>query len=229
MPRLRGPLAALPEGETAWAMLNTLLYGRNDRGGYDTPMRPEILPVDWHDVFGRTAPRALEIGFNRGAFLTELARLRPERDHIGIEVSRRFVWRLAQIYGAAPDSPRNVRIVWADARAAAPVLFAPGSLEAIYINFPDPWWKNRHHKRRLVQGTFAQELADMLAPGGRVWIKSDVPEIAGEIDEALAAVPTLGDKQPFAAEALPFTWRERRCVAKAMPITRFSYGRCPPT
>ena len=238
MPRLRGPLAAVPEGASAWPSLNALLFGAHDRGGYDTPVLAEATPVDWPAVFGRTAPMALEIGFNRGYFLTELARRNPQRDHVGIEVARRFVWRYVQLMATRPggppaaegrtgptEAPPNVRVAWADARAAAPAMFAPASLEAIYILFPDPWWKKRHHKRRLVQGDFGPQLAALLAPGGRIWIKSDVPDIAGEIDEALAAQSDLGDRREFEVGDLPLTWRERKCIATGLPITRFSYGK----
>ncbi|MEZ4470023.1 MAG: hypothetical protein R3F60_04290 [bacterium] len=157
MPRVRGPMAARPEGDGP--LLNGLLFGDHDRGGYDVAVRPEVLPWSWPAVFGRTAPLTLEIGFNRGKFLSELARAWPDHDHVGIEVSRRFAWRLHHILLAR--GPANVRIVWADARAATPALFTPGSLQAVFINFPDPWWKKRHHKRRLVQGPFAAQLAEL--------------------------------------------------------------------
>ena len=221
MPRVRGPMAARPEGDGP--LLNARLFGDHDRGGYDVAVSPDALPWSWPATFGREAPLTLEIGFNRGKFLSELAQAWPDHDHVGIEVSRRFAWRLHHLLSA--HGPENVRIVWADARAATPALFQPGSLQAVFINFPDPWWKKRHHKRRLVQGPFAAQLAELLAPGGRVWVKSDVADIAAEIDESLAAVPAFGDRTTFGVDDLPLTFREVRCVRTGLPIHRFHYTR----
>ena len=100
-------------------------------------------------------------------------------------------------------------------------IIAPGTLENIYINFPDPWWKRRHVKRRLVDSRFATELALLLRPGGRVWVKSDVPAIAAEIEQALASVVSISTPRPFEADALPHTHREKSCLRAGLPITRY--------
>lgn len=224
MPRLRGPVLRQPTGDDAWPMLNEVLFGGNDVGGPNVAPRPAALPVAWPQVFGRTAPLTLEIGFNRGRFLQALAEAWPDLDHVGVEIRRRYVWRFANLVGPA-GAPRNVRVVWADAKLVAPVIFGPGALSHIFINFPDPWWKRRHAKRRLVDTDLAGDLNALLAPGGRVWVKSDVPAIAGEIEQALAAVPGLSGPEPFGAEDLPASYRETRCVAQGLPITRFHFTR----
>lgn len=224
MSRLRGAAPAEPTGEAAWPILNDRLFGAQGRGGHSLAPDPAAVPVDWDAVFGRHAPRTLEIGFNRGRFLCELAERWPDHDHVGIEIRRRYCWRLAQQMAAA-DGPRNVRIVWADAKLVTPAAFAPGSLQAIFVNFPDPWWKRRHTKRRLVDLDFATVLTDRLALGGQVWVKSDVPAIAEEIREALVAVDRLGEPTPFGADDLPLTYRERTCVADGLPITRYRVTR----
>ena len=95
MPRLRGPLTERPSGDHAWPILNEHLFGDQGVGGHDRIVRPEVLPLDWTAIFGREAPISLEIGFNRGRFLTELALSRPDENFVGIEVRRRFCWRLA--------------------------------------------------------------------------------------------------------------------------------------
>lgn len=229
MPRMRGQQIAMPEPELAWIMLNARLFGDDALGGYDEVLRPEALPFDWPEVFGRDAPRTLEIGFNRGRFLRAMADRWPDHDHVGIEVRRRYVYRFAHLYGekSAEGEPLvgNVRVIWADAKRITGPLFAAQKLDAIFINFPDPWWKKKHHKRRLVQTDFASEMAALLAPGGRIWVKSDVPAIAQEIDEVLAQTEGLCDRQPFGEDDLPFTHREVRCVKQGLPIARFSYGR----
>jgi len=225
MPRIRGHLAVLPEGPEAWALLNKTLFGSNETGGHSVAVQSEVLPWDWSSVFGRTAPLHLEIGFNRGRFLRAMAAKHPERDFVGIEIRRRFCWRLAHILNAEDTERRNIRIIWADAKNISPVLFEAGSLEGIYVTFPDPWWKKRHVKRRLVDTAFAASMASLLGPGGRVWVKSDVPAIAEEIAQSLIADARFGEPIPFAADELPFTHREVNCVAAGLPIERFSVTR----
>jgi len=222
MARIRGPLLRPLEGEARWPILNELLFGSMERGGHDTVPQALALPVRWAEVFGRDAPRTLEIGFNRGRFLRDLARQAPERDHVGIEIRRRYTWRVAYEMGQAGE-PRNCRVVWGDAKLVAPAIFARGQVADIYINFPDPWWKAKHAKRRLVDTDFGAALVELLSPGGGLWVKSDVPAIAGEIREALLALPGLRGPIEFGQEDLPLSYRERRCLAQGLPITRFRF------
>ena len=225
MPRVKGPLLYPLEGEGAWPILNSHLFGTNHRGGHDIVPRSEALPMPWAALLGREAPRTLEIGTNRGRFLRDLALAQPDRDHIGIEIRRRYAWRMAHEMGQS-GSPRNCRIVWGDGKLLAGALFADGTVADIYINFPDPWWKAKHAKRRLVDDGYAQSLARLLVGGGSIWIKSDVPAIAQEIAEALASVPGLRGPIPFAQDDLPLSYRERNCLALGLPIERFRFE-CP--
>ncbi len=226
MPRLRGPtISRLPDAEAQWASLNERLFGAFDAGGPSVLPAPEALPIDWLEVFGRVAPLGLEIGFNRGRFLRDLARGRPDEDFVGVEIRRRYSWHLCHAMQREGETARNLRIIWGDAKLVAPAVFGRGALSNIYINFPDPWWKRRHVKRRLVDSDFAETMSALLAPGGRIWVKSDVEAIGEEISAALAGVQTLAGPEPFEAEALPFTTREVRCVHLEMPIWRFSYAR----
>jgi len=164
---------------------------------------------------------SLEIGFNRGRFLSALAEEYPHQDFVGIEVRRRYCWLLANVLGDRLPEPNNLRIIWADAKAVTRHIFGREVLDNIYVTFPDPWWKNRHAKRRLVDTHFAEELAGLLKPGGRVWVKSDVPAIADEIADSLAGVKTLGAREPFSESELPLTHRETKCIAEGLPIIRF--------
>lgn len=220
MARVRGPLLRPLEGDAAWPCLNERLFGTVERGGHDTVPRPEALPVDWAAVFGRDAPRTLEIGFNRGRFLRDLARVRPEQDHVGIEIRRRYAWRVANEMGLAGE-PTNARVIWGDAKLVAPAVFGHGEVADIFINFPDPWWKAKHAKRRLVDDDFASSLAALLRPAGRIYIKSDVPAIADEIEQALGAEAALGGPTEFGQDDLPLSYRERNCLEKGLPIRRF--------
>lgn len=227
MPRLRGAPTQPPSGDAAWPLLNEALFGSNWRGGHDCAIRSEVLPWDWSKAFGREAPRTLEIGFNRGMFLSALAARWPDHDHVGIEIRRKFCWRLAQVVAEHPEGPRNLRLLWADAQLVTAALFVPGSLAHVFVNFPDPWWKRKHAKRRLVNEDFAQVLHRQLQPGGWVWVKSDVPAIAEEIGESLAATPGFGPRVPFGLDDLPLTYRETSCLRAGLPIERYKVQRLP--
>ena len=226
MTRLRGPKMIKPEGEKAWAILNELVFGDNATGGQDVAVRPEILPIDWSQVFGRDARMGLEIGFNRGRFLRGLATRHPDRNFIGIEIQRRFCWRLANQLGAS-ETPNNLRILWADAKLVTPTLFPKPTFDDIYITFPDPWWKRRHAKRRLVDTRFASELARIIKDDRLVWVKSDVPAISEEIAEALASTQLFTQPEKFEADELPLTHREAKCIDQGLPIYRFQVRRNP--
>ncbi len=221
MPRLRGAKIQKPEGHDAWPLLNAYLFGDNAIGGHDVTVKPESLPVDWAAVFGRAAPLNLEIGFNRGRFLTSLAQRQPEENFLGVEVRRRYCYRIANSLAGADPKACNLRVIWADAKAVCTAILATGNLKNIYVNFPDPWWKRRHVKRRLVDSKFASDLAQLLEPGGKVWVKSDVPAIADEIQQALASVSSFGEFHTFDEDALPLTHREKSCIRSGLPITRY--------
>ena len=224
MPRLRGPVIAPPHGEEAWPFLNEKIYGSAQRGGHHTHPKEDLLPWSWDEAFERKGPLLLEVGFNRGKFITELARRNPEANVVGIEIRRRFGWRLSQTVSLVGD-PRNLRIIWGDAKILLPLLFEEGSLDGMYITFPDPWWKKRHFKRRLVDTDFAAGIALRLKVGGEVWVKSDVEMIAEEIKGALQARPELGLCISFEQDDLPLTHREQSCIRQGMPINRFKLTR----
>jgi hypothetical protein len=150
--------------------------------------------------------------------------MQPERDHIGIEIRRRYAWRVAYELGR-DDGPRNCRIIWGDAKLLSGGLFDDTTVADIYINFPDPWWKAKHAKRRLVDDGFAAMLARLLQPGASIWVKTDVPAIGQEITEALASVPGLEGPVPFGQDDLPLSYRERSCLALGLPIDRFRFTR----
>ena len=222
MSRLRGPKAVRPQSESS-ILLNQTLFGGHERGGKTVDPSLAEVPIDWAAVFGQSGPLALEIGFNRGVFLESLARVEPATNVLGIEIQRRFCWRLANLLADASDAPPNIRLVWADAKLVTNTLLSPGSVKDIYINFPDPWWKKRHHKRRLVDTSYAAELVEVLSPGGEIWVKSDVEAIANEIQVALEGQPQLQRSKPYEASSKPFTHREQKCVDQGMSIYRYRF------
>jgi tRNA (guanine-N7-)-methyltransferase len=121
-------------------------------------------PCDLDAVFGHAALRLLEIGFGMGDSVLDRARRHPERDHLGVEVHRPGVGRLLR--ALAEEDIRNVRIVCADAVQVLTHMIPDAALDAVFLFFPDPWPKKRHHKRRIVQPAFVELVARRLRPGG---------------------------------------------------------------
>ena len=138
--------------------------------------RGELTVIDPVAVFGRKAPLVVEIGFGRGDVLLDAAAARPERDHVGIEVHAPGIgYLLARIHERGID---NVRVLFGDARDALRSRFSESSLEELWIYFPDPWPKARHHKRRLVQAGFAALAASRVQAGGRILAATDDEDYA---------------------------------------------------
>ncbi len=144
---------------------------------------------DWDTVFGRRAPRILEIGFGMGDATAAIAQARPEVDFIGVEVHPPGVGALLQ--RIADRDLRNLRIVQHDAVEVLQQMFAPASLAGVHVFFPDPWHKKRHHKRRLIQPEFVAQLAGRLTPGGVLHCATDWEPYAQQMLEVLGAEPSL--------------------------------------
>ena len=146
-------------------------------------------PLQAHAVFGREAPRTLEIGFGNGENLITLAAAHPQRDFLGVEVHRPGVGRL--LLALEARALTNVRVICHDAVEVIEQQIAPQWLQEILVLFPDPWPKKRHHKRRLIQPPFAELLASRLMHGGLLRLATDWQPYALEMLETLTAVPAL--------------------------------------
>lgn len=164
------------------------------RLGIDLPAADAALPagsgyLDLDTVFGRRAPRSLEIGFGNGENLLALAVAHPERDFIGVEVHRAGVGHL--LLRADEAGLGNLRVICHDAVEVMERHVAPDSLDEVLVLFPDPWHKKRHHKRRLVQPGFVELLASRLRTGGRLQLATDWEPYAQQMLEVLSAEPAL--------------------------------------
>ncbi len=151
-----------------------------------TPQRP-----DWDAVFGRRAPRVLEIGFGMGDATAHIAALRPDTDFIACEVHAPGVGALLKRIGE--QRLTNLRIVQHDAVEVLAQMIEPGSLAGIHVFFPDPWHKKKHHKRRLIQPAFVAQLAAHLAPGGTLHCATDWQAYAEQMLAVLGAEPLLAN------------------------------------
>lgn len=144
---------------------------------------------DFDTIFGRHAPRVLEIGFGNGEALRQAAGADPDRDHIGIEVHAPGVGRL--INALAEDGSSHVRLYHHDAVEVLQNEIADASLDEVRIYFPDPWHKKRHHKRRLINAGFASLLSSKLAAGGRLHLATDWRDYAEQMWDILDATAGL--------------------------------------
>ncbi|MBX3602724.1 MAG: tRNA (guanosine(46)-N7)-methyltransferase TrmB [Rubrivivax sp.] len=153
------------------------------------PFAPE--PPDWDAVFGRRAPRVLEIGFGMGDATAQVAAAMPEMDFIGVEVHPPGVGSLLRQIGERGLT--NLRIVQHDAVEVLRHMIAPASLAGVQVWFPDPWHKKRHHKRRLIQPALVALLASRLVPGGRLHCATDWQPYAEQMLAVLAAEPLLAN------------------------------------
>jgi len=146
-------------------------------------------PLDWPALFGRTAPRVIEIGFGMGDATAQIAAALPGTDFIGIEVHQPGVGALLRRIG--DEQLNNLRLIQHDAVEVLEHCVPAHSLDGVHIFFPDPWHKKRHNKRRLVQSAFVALLASKLKPGGYVHCATDWQPYAQQMLDVLRAEPTL--------------------------------------
>jgi len=131
-------------------------------------------PLALAELFGNDHSVELEVGFGKGAFLVAAAQLHPERNYLGIETDRGL-----QLYVAnriAKRELKNVKLTRGDAGALLADYIPPASMQAIHVYFPDPWWKKRHHKRRVFTPAFVANCARTLRIGGELIFATDVAE-----------------------------------------------------
>lgn len=178
--------------------------------------------VDGHEV-------EVEIGCAEAQFLFERAEAEPDRNYIGLEIREYLV-------DAVNEEARTVRspvqAIFCNANHHLTSLFEAGSVDRVYLNFPDPWFKRRHHKRRMVDDPLGEKIAEILKPGGELFFQSDVWDIALE---ALDIFERLDDRFANRAGSWSFwkkgnpygvrSWREQHCEKDGLPIWRIWYSR----
>lgn len=160
---------------------------------------------DFDALFGRSAPRIVEIGFGNGEAFRHSCQFDPARDHIGIEVHAPGVGRLLNALHA--DDIGNARLYHHDAVEVLENEIADGSLDEVRIYFPDPWHKKRHNKRRLVNPEFAALLVRKLAANGRLHLATDWQDYAEQMWDVLDATPGLVNRSGARGHLPRPNWR----------------------
>ncbi len=184
--------------------------------------------VDVGAVFGRRAPIVLDIGFGDGSALLTLAANHPDRDYLGVEVHEPGIGHLLlQLERAGLG---NVRIIAHDAVEVVEHMLPPGKVDAVNLFFPDPWPKKRHHKRRIVQPGFVQDVARVLKPLGAFHIATDWDNYAEHVTEVMAECDQFESLSPVKALSHPDFDRptskfERRGIALGHKVTDLYFRR----
>jgi tRNA (guanine-N7-)-methyltransferase len=173
------------------------------------------------EVFPLTTEIEMEIGFGRGMFLLQRAARVPSAGLLGIEIKDKLAVRVAE--RIAKRRLEHVRVLAGDARGIVAQLGPDAVLARVFMHFPDPWWKKRHAKRRLLDPALLDQLARLLRADGELFVQTDVEERAEVFLQELGEHPRFSivggsyvADNPFGAVSN----REARAIQDGLPIFR---------
>lgn len=184
--------------------------------------RQSPKPVDIESVFAEP-DRALllDIGCARGRFILRMAEAEPTWNYLGVEIRHTLVDEANRI--ASEAGLTNLHYAFCNAMLWLDRLIGelpPGILQAVTIQFPDPWFKKKHAKRRMVNEEMVETIARHLAPGGRVFVQTDIEFLAEEMFELFRSDKRFREESisenPFAVK----TEREKAVEDKELPVYR---------
>ena len=174
-------------------------------------------------------PVEIEIGCAEAQFLFERAAQDPSRTYVGLEIREVLV---DDVNARAAELGAPVQAVFCHAGHHMVDLFPRGGVARVFVNFPDPWFKRRHHKRRIMDGELARDIHALLEPGGELLFQSDVWDIAldamGVLDAADDLFVNRAGAWSFWRHGNPYgvrSWREQHCEEAGLPIWRLLYRR----
>ena len=186
------------------------------------------LPLPWStaELFGRAAPLEVEVGSGKGLFMSRAAETAPERNFLGVEVAGKYA-RAAAARLAKADLSAG-KILHGDALRLFRERLPDRSVEAVHVYFPDPWWKARHRKRRVMNEPFLRDVQRVLLPDGRLHFWTDVEEYFQTSLELIARATSLTGPMEVperpAAHTLDYrTHFERRMRLHDQPVYRAEF------
>lgn len=194
-----------------------------------THLRPvDTLPTPWDPdkLFGRAAPLEIEVGSGKGLFLHNAALSQPEHNFLGVEVSSKYArFTAARL---AKQEIKNAISVHGDGLRLFSELVPDDSLAAVHVYFPDPWWKTRHRRRRVLNEAFLADVVRTLQPQGRLHFWTDVEEYFDSTLQLIAKhTPLVGPLEvPEKPAEHPLDYRthfERRTRMNEEPVYRAQF------
>ena len=194
---------------------------------------PEKLGSE--SLFGNTSPLEIEIGSGKGLFITTASADNPKHNFLGVEIMAKYAahsaGRLLQSRSDTPESKLNAMMVSGNAEPLFKDRIEEHSIEAVHVYFPDPWWKKRHRKRRVVNEASIRNISKVLRPGGRFHFWTDVLDYFENTVEMIAELaPEFGvpipEEEASADHDLDYrTHFERRSRQHQIPVYRVRYER----
>lgn len=160
------------------------------------------------EVFQRKAATFLEIGFGMGTSLAIMAQQHPEHNYIGVEVHKPGVGSLLDL--CQEKQLTNIRVFNEDVNTVLAEAIPDDSLQGVFIFFPDPWPKQKHKKRRLVQVEFIKKILPKLQCGGFIHLATDWQDYAEHMQKVMAQIPELNAVAPGARPSTKFEQRGER-------------------
>ncbi len=152
-------------------------------------MPPAEHPIDWRKLFGNEQPVELEVGSGKGLLLATAAQQNACHNFVGLEISRKYAKKCAE--RVAKRGVPNARVFCDDARRFLRDCVPAASLAALHVYFPDPWWKQRHRKRRVFDSEFVLLATKALMPAARLSLATDVEEYYGVMKALVAESASL--------------------------------------
>lgn len=192
------------------------------------PEQPDQPParIDPQALFVRPAPLEIEMGSGKGLFLLNAAQSQPERNFLGVEVAPKYAAYSAS--RLARHGLTNALMFSGDGLRLFRDLLPDACAAAVHVYFPDPWWKKRHHKRRVMNEGFLHDVERVLEPGGSLHFWTDVEEYFHASLELIAAETRLSGPLPVPEKppAHDLDYRtnfERRKRQAGLPIWRSEF------
>lgn len=186
-------------------------------------------PLDWQTLFGNDHPLTVEIGFGNGEYTLELARKHPDRNFVGFETSQSSVSKTVR--RMFKEGLNNVRIVMTDGRFGLRNLFDDASVDCVILNFPTPWSKGRHFRRRVAVTDFFSTLQMVLTPNGRLEVATDVLNYAVDVYKMSTAMGFKPEEMVINGPREIMTrferkWRQYERNIHTLTVYRGEYAPC---